>query len=64
MVQDVRALAACLLLVTGADVQAFGACPLPSGRVPCLSSALSLCLWRVALEYGSISQSKGVFSVV
>lgn len=62
MVQDVRALAACLLPVTGAGVQAFGACPLPSWRVPCLLVALLLCLCAIALEYGSIWLFKGVFS--
>ena len=33
-----------------------------SCRVPCLLSALLLCLWCIALEYGSISRFKGVFS--
>ena len=31
-------------------------------KIPCLLSALSLCLWRAMPEYGSISRSKGVFS--
>ena len=30
--------------------------------VPCLLSALSLCLWCVMLEYGSISHFKGVLA--
>ena len=32
-----------------------------SGRVPCLLSALSLCLWCAMLEYGSVSRFEGVF---
>ena len=31
-------------------------------KIPCLLSALSLCLWRAMPEYGSISRFKGVFS--
>ena len=33
-------------------------------KIPCLLSALSLCLWRAMPEYGSISRFKGVFSAV
>ena len=33
-----------------------------SCRVPCLLPAFLLCLWCIALEYGSISRFKGVFS--
>ena len=33
-------------------------------KIPCLLSALSLCLWRIACKYGSISRFKGVFSAV
>ena len=44
--------------------QAFEACPLLSWCVPSLSSALSLCLCCVMLEYGSISRFKVVFGVV
>lgn len=32
--------------------------------VPSFLSALSLCLWCIALKYGSVSRFKGVFSVV
>ena len=44
-------------------VQAFGVV-LPFVACSILLPALSLCAWRVALEYGSISRFQGVFSVV
>ena len=44
------------------DLKGVGSGPLVV--CPCLLSALSLCLWCITLEYGSISRFKGVFSGV
>lgn len=52
------------MVSTGGRWSGSRGCPLLSWRVPSLLSALPLCLWWVALEYGSISRFKGVFSVV
>ena len=44
-----------------ADVSKIGQ---DSAGTPCLLSSFSLCLWRIACKYGSISRFKGVFSAV
>ena len=66
-VQVVGLVVLCLpafIVSTGAGGQAFGGLSSLLSCVPLFLSAPSLCSWCVALEYGSISRFKGVFSEV